>query len=114
MEHVREKSIQLSELFIKLIKQECGDFGFELFSPIDAAHRGSQISYKHENAYPIMQSLISRGIIGDYREPNILRFGISPLYMRYEDVWSAIICLKNIMQSNEWDSSNFKIRNYVT
>ena len=114
LEQVREKSIQLSELFIKLIKQECGDFGFELFSPIDSAHRGSQISYKHENAYPIMQSLISRGIIGDYREPNILRFGISPLYMRYEDVWSAIICLKNIMQSNEWDSSNFKIRNYVT
>ena len=114
LEQVREKSIQLSELFIKLIQQECGDFGFELFSPIDAALRGSQISYKHENAYPIMQSLISRGIIGDYREPNILRFGISPLYMRYEDVWSAIICLKNIMQSNEWDSSNFKIRNYVT
>ena len=114
LEQVREKSIQLSELFIKLIQQECGDFGFELFSPIDSAHRGSQISYKHENAYPIMQSLISRGIIGDYREPNILRFGISPLYMRYEDVWSAIICLKNIMQSNEWDSSNFKIRNYVT
>ena len=114
LEQVREKSIQLSELFIKLIQQECGDFGFELFSPIDAAHRGSQISYKHENAYPIMQSLISRGIIGDYREPNILRFGISPLYMRYEDIWSAIICLKNIMQSNEWDSSNFKIRNYVT
>ena len=114
LEQVREKSIQLSELFIKLIQQECGDFGFELFSPIDAALRGSQFSYKHENAYPIMQSLISRGIIGDYREPNILRFGISPLYMRYEDVWSAIICLKNIMQSNEWDSSNFKIRNYVT
>ena len=114
LEQVREKSIQLSELFIKLIQQECGDFGFELFSPIDAALRGSQISYKHENAYPIMQSLISRGIIGDYREPNILRFGISPLYMRYEDVWSAIICLKNIMQLNEWDSSNFKIRNYVT
>ena len=114
LEQVRKKSIQLSELFIKLIQQECGDFGFELYSPIDSAHRGSQISYKHENAYPIMQSLISRGIIGDYREPNILRFGISPLYMRYEDVWSAIICLKNIMQSNEWDSSNFKIRNYVT
>jgi kynureninase len=114
MEQVREKSIQLSELFIKLIQQECGDFGFELFSPIDATHRGSQISYKHENAYPIMQSLISRGIIGDYREPNILRFGISPLYMRHEDVWIAIMCLKNIMQSNEWDSSNFKIRNYVT
>ena len=114
MEKVREKSIQLSEVFIELIQQECGEFGFELFSPNDAKHRGSQISYKHENAYPIMQSLIARGVIGDYREPNILRFGISPLYMRYEDIWSAIICLKNIMQSNEWNSSNFKVRNYVT
>ena len=114
MEQVRKKSTQLSELFIELIEQECGEFGFKLFSPNDASQRGSQISYRHKNAYPIMQSLISRGIIGDYREPNILRFGISPLYMRYEDVWSAIMCLKNIMQANEWDSSNFKIRNYVT
>ena len=114
MEQVREKSIQLSEVFIELINQECAEFEFKLFSPNDANLRGSQISYMHENAYPIMQSLISRGVIGDYREPNILRFGISPLYMRYEDVWNAIMHLKKIMQSNEWDSSNFKVRNYVT
>ena len=114
MEQVREKSIHLSEVFIELINQECGEFAFTLYSPNDASHRGSQISYMHENAYPIMQSLISRGVIGDYREPNILRFGISPLYVRYEDVWNAIMCLKKIMQSNEWDSSNFKVRNYVT
>ena len=114
MEQVREKSIHLSEVFIELINQECGEFAFILYSPNDGSIRGSQISYMHENAYPIMQSLISRGVIGDYREPNILRFGISPLYMRYEDVWNAIMCLKKIMQSNEWDSSNFKVRNYVT
>jgi len=114
MEQVREKSIQLSEIFIELINQECDEFEFKLFSPNDSNLRGSQISYMHENAYPIMQSLISRGVIGDYREPNILRFGISPLYMRYEDVWNAIMHLKKIMQSNEWDSSNFMVRNYVT
>jgi kynureninase len=114
MEQVREKSIQLSEVFIELINQECDEFEFKLFSPNDSNLRGSQISYMHENAYPIMQSLISRGVIGDYREPNILRFGISPLYMRYEDVWNAIMHLKKIMQSNEWDSSNFMVRNYVT
>ncbi|MEC7596556.1 MAG: kynureninase [Pseudomonadota bacterium] len=114
MELVRKKSIQLSEVFIDLIQQECGEYGFELFSPSNADQRGSQISFKHENAYPIMQSLISQGVIGDYREPNILRFGISPLYMRYQDIWKAIMCLKNIMQSNEWDSLNFKKRNYVT
>ena len=114
MELVRKKSIELSEVFIDLIQQECGEYGFELFSPSNANQRGSQISFKHENAYPIMQSLISQGVIGDYREPNILRFGISPLYMRYQDIWKAIMCLKNIMQSNEWDSLNFKKRNYVT
>ncbi len=114
MDQVREKSIQLSELFIELIQQECGDFGFELFSPTEANLRGSQISFKHENAYPIMQSLISRGVIGDYREPNILRFGISPLYMRFEDIWEAIMNLKTIMESREWDSDRFKKRNYVT
>ena len=114
MEQVREKSIQLSEVFIELINQECDEFEFKLFSPNDSNLRGSQISYMHENAYPIMQSLISSGVIGDYREPNILRVGISPLYMRYEDVWNAIMHLKKIMKSNEWDSSNFMVRNYVT
>ena len=111
---VREKSIQLSEMFIALIQQECGEFDFELFSPKNADQRGSQVSFKHDDAYPIMQSLIAHGIIGDYREPNILRFGISPLYMRFEDIWEAIMCLKNIMKSREWDSDQFKKRNYVT
>ena len=114
MKMVREKSIQLSEAFIALIQQECTEFGFELLSPKNADQRGSQISFKHDDAYPIMQTLISHGVIGDYREPNILRFGISPLYMRFEDIWEAIMCLKNIMESREWDSDQFKKRNYVT
>jgi len=111
---VREKSIRLSEMFITLIQQECAEFSFELYSPKNPEQRGSQISFKHINAYPIMQSLISHGVIGDYREPNILRFGISPLYMRFEDIWKAIMCLKSIMESREWDSEKFKKRNYVT
>ena len=114
MKMVREKSIRLSEMFITLIQQECGEFSFELYSPKNSEQRGSQISFKHINAYPIMQSLISHGVIGDYREPNILRFGISPLYMRFEDIWKAIMCLKSIMESREWDSEKFKKRNYVT
>ncbi len=111
---VREKSIELSEAFMALIEQECAEFGFELLSPKNADQRGSQISFKHDDAYPIMQALISHGVIGDYREPNILRFGISPLYMRFEDIWEAIMCLKNIMESREWDSDQFKKRSYVT
>ena len=111
---IREKSTKLSEMFIQLMKQECSEFGFTLFSPKNSEHRGSQISFLHENAYSIIQALISHGIIGDYREPNVMRFGISPLYMRFEDVWNAITCLREIMQTGEWQSEKFKNKNYVT
>ena len=111
---IREKSIKLSEMFIQLIQQECTEFGFMLFSPKNSEQRGSQISFLHENAYSIIQALISHGIIGDYREPNVMRFGISPLYMRFEDVWNAITCLREIMQTGEWQSEKFKNKNYVT
>ena len=111
---IREKSIKLSEMFIQLIQQECTEFGFMLFSPKNSDQRGSQISFLHENAYSIIQALISHGIIGDYREPNVMRFGISPLYMRFEDVWNAITCLREIMQTGEWQSEKFKNKNYVT
>ena len=111
---IREKSIKLSEMFIQLMQQECTEFGFMLFSPKNSDQRGSQISFLHENAYSIIQALISHGIIGDYREPNVMRFGISPLYMRFEDVWNAITCLREIMQTGEWQSEKFKNKNYVT
>jgi len=111
---IREKSIKLSEMFIQLMQQECTEFGFMLFSPKNSEQRGSQISFLHENAYSIIQALISHGIIGDYREPNVMRFGISPLYMRFEDVWNAITCLREIMQTGEWQSEKFKNKNYVT
>ena len=111
---IREKSIKLSEMFIQLMQQECTEFGFTLFSPKNSEQRGSQISFLHENAYSIIQALISHGIIGDYREPNVMRFGISPLYMRFEDVWNAITCLREIMQTGEWQSEKFKNKNYVT
>ena len=111
---IREKSTKLSEMFIQLMKQECTEFGFTLFSPKNSEQRGSQISFLHENAYSIIQALISHGIIGDYREPNVMRFGISPLYMRFEDVWNAITCLREIMQTGEWQSEKFKNKNYVT
>ena len=111
---IREKSIKLSEMFIQLMQQECTEFGFMLFSPKNSEQRGSQISFLHENAYSIIQALISHGIIGDYREPNVMRFGISPLYMRFEDVWNAITCLREIMQTGQWQSEKFKNKNYVT
>ena len=114
MNVVREKSIKLSEMFIQLMQQECIKFGFELFSPRNAEQRGSQVSFTHGNGFSIMQTLISRSVVGDFRQPNILRFGFSPLYMRFEDVWDAVICLREIMQTKEWQSEQFNKRGYVT
>ena len=114
MNVVREKSIQLSEIFIQLMQQECIKFGFELFSPRNAEQRGSQVSFTHGNGFSIMQTLISHNVVGDFRQPNILRFGFSPLYMRFEDVWDAVICLREIMQTKEWQSEQFNKRGYVT
>ena len=107
MNVVREKSIKLSEMFIKLMDQECIEFDFTLISPLKNQDRGSQVSFTHSKGFSIMQTLISRGIIGDFREPNILRFGLSPLYMRFENIWKAVLCLRKIMQTKEWESKKF-------
>ena len=101
-------------MFIQLMQQECIKFGFKLFSPRNAEQRGSQVSFIHDNGFPIMQTLISHGVVGDFRQPNILRFGFSPLYMRFEDIWHAVICLRKIMQTKEWQSEKFHKRGHVT
>ena len=114
MNMIRKKSIQLSEMFIQLMLQECIKFGFKLISPRNAEQRGSQVSFTHGNGFSIMQTLISHSVVGDFRQPNILRFGFSPLYMRFKDVWDAVICLREIMQTKEWQSEQFNKRGYVT
>ena len=97
MEEIRRKSVLLSECFIALVEQECDGHGFELASPRDAARRGSQASFRHRNGYAIMQALIARGVIGDFRTPDILRFGFAPLYVSFADVWRAVAMLKEVM-----------------
>ena len=111
---IRKKSIQLSDILIKLMEQECSKYGFKVFSPIDFRKRGSQVSFTHPNGFPIMQALISRGFIGDFRHPNILRFGISPLYMKFEDIWNLVKHLKEIMKKKEWEYAKFKKKKVVT
>ena len=68
----------------------CGRFGFELLTTADGAARGSHIAYAHPEGYAIMRTLIARGVIGDFRKPDVLRFGLTPLYLGFEDVWRAV------------------------
>lgn len=114
MEQIRAKSVTLCDLFIEQVETRLAGHGFTLASPRDAAIRGSQVSFRHEHGYPIMQALIARGVIGDFRDPDILRFGFTPLYVRYEDAWQAAAVLEDIMASRAWDKPHFHARAAVT
>ena len=109
---LRRKSEQMTALFIQLCDQQLSGFG--LATPRDEAWRGSQVSLMHPEGYAIMQALIARGVIGDFRAPNILRFGFAVLYLRFEDVWRAVEILKDVMASEAWKAPEFMQRKAVT
>jgi kynureninase len=111
---IREKSKKMGDLFIALAEQKCGEYGFGIASPRNAYDRGSQVSLTHQNGYAIMQALIERGVIGDFRAPDILRFGFTPLYLRYVDVWDAVDILADIMANEIWQDPKYQVRASVT
>jgi kynureninase len=108
------KSEDLCTYFIEWVHQRCGDYGFELITPREPAERGSHVSFMHEQAYPICQALIARGVVGDFRAPDVLRMGFTPLYTRFEDVWRAVSILGEVMDSREWDRDAYRTRSKVT
>jgi len=114
VEALRSKSVALTELFVALVERECAGHGFELASPRDINRRGSQVSFRHPEGYAIMQALIAGGVIGDFRAPDILRFGFAPAYVRFIDVWNAVAKLREIMETAEWDGAEYKERERVT
>ncbi len=109
---LRAKSCSLSALFIELVQAKVPSLA--LASPTDAAQRGSQVSFSHPQAYPIVQALIERGVVGDFRMPDILRFGFSPLYLSHMDVVRAVDILQEIMESEAWNAPRFQARGAVT
>lgn len=119
MNAIREKSVALCDLFIRLVEQECGDAGFELISPREAGLtapwiRGSQVSFAHRDGYGIVQALIARGVVGDFRDPDVMRFGFAPLYQRYEDVWHAVAHLRAVLDGGEHLAEAYRERASVT
>jgi len=111
---IRRKSLAQTRMFIDLAGQHLGPYGFTLVSPLEDAQRGSQVCLAHQAAWPIMQALIARGVIGDVRAPDILRFGFAPLYLRYVDVWDAIMQLEHVMQSGAWKEARYQAKAQVT
>lgn len=114
VERLRAKSVALADLFASLVEQECSGFSFELASPGEASRRGSQVSLRHPEGYAIVQALIAAGVVGDFRAPDILRFGLAPAYIRFVDVWDAVAALRGIMETRAWDRAEFRARARVT
>jgi kynureninase len=112
---IRDKSVALTSLCIELFEQRCGRHGLEVVTPRAAAERRSQVSCTiGGDGYAIVQALIARGVIGDFRAPDILRFGFSPLYTRFVDVWDAVDRLDQVLVSGEWRDPRFSVRAPVT
>ena len=102
-EAIRAKSLALTDLFIELVEMQCAGHPLGLVTPREHARRGSQVSFTHPHGYAVMAALIRRGVIGDYREPEIMRFGFTPLYTRFADVWDAVAILKDILEREDYD-----------
>ena len=112
MADVRGASLALSARFIAGVEQRCPEL--VLASPRDGAMRGSQVSFRHGEGYAIMQALIARGLIGDFRAPDILRFGITPLYIGEADIEAAVDVIAGVMDARSWDDPAYRRRAAVT
>jgi kynureninase len=113
MDALRSKSLALTEVFMRLLAERCS--GLHVITPHDSHHRGSQVSLtRSEGAYAIVQALIARGVIGDFRAPDVLRFGFTPLYLRFVDVWDAVEQLHQVLESGQWKQERFDRKAAVT
>ena len=111
---LRTKSQGLGDLFIERVEALCADEEMSLASPRAAAARGSQVCLTHPNGYAVMQALIERGVVGDFRAPDIMRFGFAPLYLRYADIAEAARILAEVLATRTWDQPKYHQRAAVT
>ena len=111
---VRAKSLALADCFIELVEARCADYGLSLVTPRDHALRGSQASFRYAEGYAVMRALSEQGVVGDFRAPDIMRFGFTPLYTRYVDMWDAVERLRQILITGSWDRPEWKVKQKVT
>jgi kynureninase len=103
MQALRRKSLALTDLFIALVESRCAGLGLTLVTPRQHEQRGSHVSFAHAHGYAVMRELIARGVIGDYREPHVMRFGFTPLYTQFTDVWDAVSTLRRILADKDYE-----------
>ncbi|HEY9324921.1 MAG TPA: kynureninase, partial [Agromyces sp.] len=111
---VREKSLRLTELFISLVDTRLAEWGVEVVTPRQSSRRGSQVALRVDDGCAVMQALIERGVIGDFRAPDLMRFGFAPLYVSHTDVWDAVDALADILKTETWREPRFARQGTVT
>ncbi|MCR5880651.1 aminotransferase class V-fold PLP-dependent enzyme [Phenylobacterium sp. J367] len=111
---IEAKGQSLCDLFIAEVERRCGRFGVELATPRDRTVRGLHVSFAHEESYAVVQALIARGVIGDFRAPDLMRFGFSPLYLSHAEVWDAAAILEEVLETRAYDRPDFRARAAVT
>ncbi|MBU1378385.1 MAG: kynureninase [Alphaproteobacteria bacterium] len=111
---VEAKGLSLCRLFIDLVESRCAGHGLVLTGPRDMAQRGLHVSFAHPEGYGLVQAMIARGVIGDFREPDIARFGFSPLYLSHADVWDAVEILRDVLETKAFEAPEFRTRAAVT
>jgi kynureninase len=114
MEDVYVKAKQMCGMFAELAEERCGKHGVKLFGSRDMNARGSHVCLQHPESYAVMQALIARGVIGDFRAPDLIRFGFAPLYNRFVDVYDAVEHLAQVLDGKLWDVPEFRMRKAVT
>ena len=114
MAALRAKSVVLAELFIATVEECCAGLGVTLASPREAEQRGSQVSFRHAQGYAVMQALIAAGVIGDFRAPDLIRFGFTPLYLRHIEVFDAALAVAEILREERWNRAEYLRRAVVT
>lgn len=111
---VRRKSQMLTDHFIELVEQHPGCSGLQLVSPRDADERGSQVSFAFEHGYPVVRAMIDRGVIGDFRAPDVMRFGLAPFYLRFADLYDAVDVMVACLEDQVWNDDRYTRRETVT
>lgn len=111
---VRQKSCALGNLFIAQVQAQCRDTDFTLACPEEDAQRGSQVAFRHPRGYEIIRALADLGVIGDFRAPDVVRFGLAPLFLRYADVWDAAQQLLHVLDAGLWQKAEYRQRSAVT
>lgn len=114
MEALWAKSIRLFDLFARLVEERCAGHGLACISPPEPERRGSHISFSHTHAFELCQALIAAGVIGDFRAPDVIRFGLTPLYLGFEDIWIAVERMREILATGRWREPQFSVRGKVT